>query len=162
LSPIARVVLVALSLACCGMQPCPAQEAGPAVGPAGPPAATVPVACQVDAPEGLDAPVLRLDCEGLGIRAAYTLEAHRGAHADVAALDAMATELRSQRDRVRGNLQALRIGCAHQLRRAGEQLGDCHHAIEEAADTPSRLVWAGVGAGGAAVAGLLVALLVVE
>ena len=111
-----------------------------------------PAACDVDPLAAPDAPVLRIDCDFIGERMAYTLKAHDDAHRQVAALDAMIDEAKAQRERLRQELTADRMVCAGQVEALGLELHHCSDAVARLGSPPSRLTWAAIGAGiGAAI-----------
>ena len=115
-----------------------------------------PVACVLDDSQAPDAPVLRIDCDLIGVRAAYSLDAHDGVHADVAALDAMVDAVKAQREQLRQELTAERLVCAGRLEIVSRDLRVCADAVAKASEPPSRALWFGVGAASAVVAGALV------
>lgn len=92
--------------------------------------------------------------------ALYTLDAHRANAAEIAGLEQLVVEKSKRLDATRSAHDATRRWCAGRLRSAGEQLEAVSADLEAVADPPSRLVWAGIGAGGAVVAAILAVVLV--
>lgn len=115
-----------------------------------------PAACDVTAAGGPLAAVVHIDCDLIGERYAYSPEAHRQVHADVAALDAMLDEAKAQRELLRQELTADREVCAAQVRALALDLRHCAATVERVGDPPSRVVWAAIGAGLASVVAALV------
>lgn len=113
-------------------------------------------ACDLDPTADIDAPVLRIDCDLIGERAAYTMAAHEGMHAQVAALDAMVDTIKAQREHMRQELTADRLVCAGKVDALSRDLRLCSRALEQVADPPSRATWFGLGAASAVVAGVIV------
>ena len=121
-----------------------------------------PIVCQVEAPAGYDAPVLRMDCDVLGPRAAYTIDAHDQAHQQVARLDAMLDEALVQRDRLRETLQAERAAALIGIEDAEAELALAHLLLSQIEEPPSRATWAAIGAAAAAGAAFTITMLITE
>jgi len=103
-----------------------------------------PIKCR--AVGDLTAPVVRIDCEVIGDRAAYTLDAHAQAYLDVARFEAAARKLEEQRNECHAARVTERAFAAASLNSCADALGACKMALKDVAPPPSRMLWAGIGA----------------
>jgi len=100
-----------------------------------------PVRCSVADDVSPTASVVRIDCEVVGIRAAYTMDAHRDSTRQMKQLDAAAFMLTEQRDECVAARVTERALAVESLNLCADALESCRVAVTQAAPEGNRVLW---------------------